>query len=126
LIITEAKIPLFFVCKRTGFVHQELRDFAKMTLTRVSDCDSSRVILWKTWLESSYQKSWFDWSRVTDSSHAITEFPTPSLNKWWSNVWWWGNNHHEAYRGWGWPFFRSNFSSYNVFKFCRFRGKVIL
>ena len=27
---------IFFVCKRTVFVHQELRDFVKMTLTRVS------------------------------------------------------------------------------------------
>jgi len=35
-IITEAKNSHFFVCKRTGFVHQEFRDFVKMTLTRVS------------------------------------------------------------------------------------------
>jgi len=35
LIITEAKNAHFFVCKRSGFVHQELRDFVKMTLTRV-------------------------------------------------------------------------------------------
>jgi len=53
LIITETKNAHFFVCKRTGFVHQELKDIVKMTLTRVIDCDSSRVILWKTWLESS-------------------------------------------------------------------------
>ena len=52
LIITEAKNDHFFVCKRTGFVHQELRYFEKMTLTRVTDFDSSRLILWKTWLES--------------------------------------------------------------------------
>jgi len=56
LIITEAKSAHFFVCKRTGFVHQELRDFVNMTLTRVIDCNSSRVILWETWLE---------WNRVT-------------------------------------------------------------
>jgi len=56
-IITEAKNAYFFVCKRTGFVHQELRDFVKMTLTRVSShwlwLESSQVILWKTWPESS-------------------------------------------------------------------------
>jgi len=56
LIITEAKSAHFFVCKRTGFVHEELRDFVKMTLTRVSSqwlwLEPSRVILWKTWLES--------------------------------------------------------------------------
>jgi len=49
LIITEAKNAHFFVCKRTGFVHQGLRDFVKMTLTRVeSFCekrDSSRVTI---------------------------------------------------------------------------------
>jgi len=45
LIIIEAKNAHFFVCKRTGFVYQELRDFVKMTLTRVIDFDSSRVIL---------------------------------------------------------------------------------
>jgi len=57
LTITEAKIPHFFVCKRTGFVHQELGDFVKITLTRVIDCDSSRVILWKTWLVSGHHFS---------------------------------------------------------------------
>jgi len=36
LIITEAKNAHFFLCKPIGFVHQELRDFVKMTLTRVS------------------------------------------------------------------------------------------
>jgi len=36
LIITETKNAYFFVCKRTGFVHHELRDFVKMTLTRVT------------------------------------------------------------------------------------------
>jgi len=35
LIITETKNSDFFVCKRIEFVHQRLRDFAKMTLTRV-------------------------------------------------------------------------------------------
>jgi len=32
----------------------EAQSFVKVTLTRVSDCDSSRVILCKMWLESSY------------------------------------------------------------------------
>jgi len=84
LIIIEAKNAHFFVCKRTGFVHQELKDIVKMTLTRVIDCDSSRFILWKTWLESNHHfsqrdSSWVrvttdhDSSRVIDSSHAITD-----------------------------------------------------
>jgi len=51
------KIAQFFVCKRSEFVHQELRDFVKMTLIRVSShwlwLESSRVILRKTWLECS-------------------------------------------------------------------------
>ena len=34
-------------CKLPGFVHRCLRNFVKITLTRVIDCDSSRVILWK-------------------------------------------------------------------------------
>jgi len=79
LIITEAKNAYFFVYKRTGFVHQELRDFVKMTLSRVIDCDSSRVILWKTWLESSDQESWLGSGRVIDSSHAITASPCTPL-----------------------------------------------
>jgi len=85
LIITGPKNDHFSVCKQTGFVDQRLWDFAKMTLTRVSrhDCDSSRVILWKTWVESSHHLSQRDSSRVRviknrdssrviDSSHAIT------------------------------------------------------
>ena len=51
LIIIEVKNACFFVCKWTGFIHQE---FCK------NDSDSSfeslivsRAILWKTWLESS-------------------------------------------------------------------------
>jgi len=77
VINTEVKSAHLFVCKRSGFAHQELRDFVKMTLTRVSSywlCDSTRIILWKTWLESSpsHQKSWFESNRVIDSSHAIT------------------------------------------------------
>ena len=83
VIIIEAKHAHFFVCKRTGFAHQELKDIVKITLIRVIDCDSSRVILWKTWLESNHHfsqrdSSWVrvttnhDSSRVIDSSHAIT------------------------------------------------------
>jgi len=64
LIITGPKNDHFFVCKQTGLVSQRLWDFAKMTLTRVSShwlwLESSRVILCKTWLESSqsHRKSW--------------------------------------------------------------------
>jgi len=81
LIITEAKHALFFKRTRSGFVYQELRDFVKMTLTRVSShwlwLESShsvknvsrvespfystcRVI--ESWLESSpnHQKSWLE------------------------------------------------------------------
>ena len=47
LIITEAKNAHFFLCKRIGFVHQELKDIVKMTPTRVeSFCkkrDTSQV-----------------------------------------------------------------------------------
>ena len=68
LIITGPKNDHFFVCKQTGFVNQRLWDFAKMTLTRVSShwlwFESSRVILWKTWLESSHHLSQCDSSRV--------------------------------------------------------------
>jgi len=46
LIITEAKNANFFMCKRTEFVHEELRDFVKMTLARLSSH-------W-LWLESSH------------------------------------------------------------------------
>jgi len=53
--------------------------------SRVIDCDSSRVILWKMWLESSHYFSQRDssrvrvtknrdLSRVIDSSHAITAY----------------------------------------------------
>jgi len=75
LIITEAKYAHFFVRKRTGFVRQRLRDFVKMTLTRIS----SHCI----WLKSSHHLSQHDSSRVRvaknrdssrviDSSRAIT------------------------------------------------------
>jgi len=37
LIITEAKYAHFFVCKRTGFVHQRLRDFVKWLCFSVSN-----------------------------------------------------------------------------------------
>jgi len=60
LIITEAKNPHFFVCKRTGFVLQELRDFVKTALTRVSS-------QW-LWLESSY------------SVKNVTRVETPSFS----------------------------------------------
>ena len=51
---------------QTGFVHQKLRDFVKITLTRVqfhrSQRDSSRARVTKN----------RDSSRVIDSSHKIT------------------------------------------------------
>ena len=102
--------PLISLCsKGTGFVHQELRDFVKVTLTRVSShwlwLESShsvknvtRVVspVFSTWLESSpiHQKSWLVSSRVIDSSHAITNsmlFQTVSANlfyNWNVNVVW--------------------------------------
>ena len=80
LIITEAKNAHFFVYKQTGFVHQRLRYFVKMTLTGVS-CDwlwleSSRTVknvtliespFFSTWLESSpsHQKPVLESSRIT-------------------------------------------------------------
>jgi len=80
LIITEAKNAHFFVYKQTGFVHQRLRYFVKMTLTGVS-CDwlwleSSRSVknvtliespFFSTWLESSpsHQKPVLESSRIT-------------------------------------------------------------
>jgi len=84
VIITEAKNAYFFVCKRTGFIHQELRDFVKMTPTRVSShwlwldsfCekrDSSRVksLFFSTWLESSpsHQKSWLESNQWLESRY---------------------------------------------------------
>jgi len=38
-----SKKCLFFACKRIGFVHQELRDFVKMTLTRV-ESESPKIV----------------------------------------------------------------------------------
>ena len=99
LIITEAKNPYFFVCKRTGFVHQELRDFVKMALTRVSShwqwLESSRVILWNTWRHSSRVTIFFNVTRVEseapkivtrviDLSHAITA--TCTSQSWWCRL----------------------------------------
>jgi len=75
LIITEAKNVHFFACKRSGFVHQELRDFVKVTLTRVSSSwlwlESGQSVenvtrvespFFSTWLElsPSHQKSWLE------------------------------------------------------------------
>jgi len=90
----------FFVCKRTGFVNQELRDFAKMTLTRrlshwlwlesidsVKNLTSVESPICSTWLKSSqsHQKSWLEsrywlvsryhWSEVK----CPTPIPTPSF-----------------------------------------------
>jgi len=75
LIITERKIAHFSVCKGSGFVQQQFRDFVKRTLTRVS-CEwlwleSSHFVktvirvepqFFLTWLESSpsHQKSWVE------------------------------------------------------------------
>ena len=79
LIITGPNNYHFFVCKQTVFVDQRLRDFAKMTLTRVS----SHYVKNMTRVESSHHLSLRDSSRVRvtknrdstrviDSSHAIT------------------------------------------------------
>ena len=75
LIITGPKNDHFFVCKQTRFVDQRLWDFANMTLTRISShwlwLESSRVILWKTWLESSqsHQKSCLELSHWLESRY---------------------------------------------------------
>jgi len=75
LIITEAKNGYLFVCTRTGYVHQELRDFAKRTLIRVSShwlwLDSSHSVKNVTRVESESPKIV---TRVIDSSHAITGY----------------------------------------------------
>jgi len=79
LIIAEAKNAHFFVCKRTGFVHQELRDFVKMTLTRVSShwvwLESSHFVKNVTRVESPFFSTWLESSpnhQNRDSSHAIS------------------------------------------------------
>ena len=69
----------FFVCKRSGFVHQELRDFVKMALTRVS---SDRL-----WLEPSHSVK-----KVTrdDSSHRLFQRDSSRVrvtkNRDWSRI----------------------------------------
>jgi len=82
LIITEAKNAHFFVCKRTGFVHEELKDFVKMTLTLVSShwmwLETSHSVKNVTRIEPSHHFSYRDSSRVRvttncDSSHDIPE-----------------------------------------------------
>ena len=70
-MITEAKNAHVFVCKRTGFVYQEVRDFVKMTLTRVIVCESSRVILWKIWFESIRVTVFLNVTRVEPESPKI-------------------------------------------------------
>jgi len=59
VINTEVKSAHLFVCKRSGFAHQELRDFVKMTLTRVSSywlCDSNHSVKNVTRVESESPK----------------------------------------------------------------------
>ena len=76
-----SKNAYFFVCKRPEFIHQELKDFVKMTLTRVeSFCekrDSSQVgsLFFSTWLESgpSHQKSWVESSHWLESRYHCNE-----------------------------------------------------
>jgi len=63
-----------FLCVQTNWVvhqEQELIDFVKMTLTRVIDCESSRVILWKTRLESSRVTILLNVTRVESESSKI-------------------------------------------------------
>jgi len=92
LIITEAKNAYFFVCKRTGFVHQELRDFVKMTLNWVAShwlwlepCHSVKNVtrvespFFSTWLESSpsHQKLWLETNHWLESRyHCWLEQPS--------------------------------------------------
>ena len=56
LTITEAQNAHFFVCKRNGFVHQELEDIVKMTLTRVKSFCKKR--------DSSHHFTQHDLTRV--------------------------------------------------------------
>ena len=76
LITTEAKNAHFFKCTRSGFIYQEIRDFVKMTLTRVSSHFVKNVtrVEWtffSTWLESSpsHQKSWLESSHWLESRY---------------------------------------------------------
>jgi len=58
-IINKAKSGHFFVCKWIGFVHQELRAFVKMPLTRV----------WSHWLWLEPSPSVKNVTRVESSHH---------------------------------------------------------
>jgi len=92
LIITEAKNAYFFVFKRTGLVHQEPRDFVKMTLIRVSSHwlwrESSHSIINVTRVESNHHFSQLDPSQVRitqnrDTSHWLeSRYHWLLLNKW--------------------------------------------
>jgi len=70
LIITGPKNDHCSVWKQTGFVDQSLLDFAKMTLTQVIDCDSTRVESpsFSTWLESSRVTIFLNVTRVESES----------------------------------------------------------
>jgi len=76
LNITEAKNAHFFVCKRTGFTHQRLKEFVNMTLTRVSSHwlwhESSHSVKNVTRVESPSFSTWLRRVQVTknrDSNH---------------------------------------------------------
>jgi len=72
LIIIEERNAHFFVCKRPGFLCQRLRDFVKMTLTRVIDMtriESSHSVKNVTRLDSS--QHFFNLTRVESESPKI-------------------------------------------------------
>ena len=54
LNITEAKFLIWLCANELCLPIGGSRDFVKKTPTRIIDCDSNRVFLWETWLESSH------------------------------------------------------------------------
>ena len=71
-IITEAKNAHFFVCKQTGFVHQRLIDFVKITLTPVA-CHC----LWLEWNHSVKNVNRIESPLLCDSSQVrVTKIVT--------------------------------------------------
>jgi len=71
MIITEAKNAHFFMCKRTAFVHQKLRDFVKMTLTRAIDCDLCRTESFCVKRDSSRVTIFLNVTRVESESPKV-------------------------------------------------------
>ena len=87
LIITEAKNAHFFVCKRTGFVHQELKDIVEMTLSRFSShwlwLESSHFVKNVTRVESPFFSTWFESSPSHHKSWLESSHWFESRYHWW-------------------------------------------